>query len=253
MTWSFVIVTYDSERHIGTCLAALSMVHGSEVIMVDNASTDSTREIARRSGVRLLENKINIGFAAACNQGAALAEGAYLCFINPDTFAGASVWPALAAVFERHPDIGILSPRIIDQEERMERFSRGHFPTLTRLITRSIGYSQLEAADVSYVDWVSGAVLAIRCSLFHELKGFDESFFMYFEDIDLCRRAAPRYRTAIVSSVSVRHERGQSLSDDRLRKRYYYRSQLRYFRKHFGKVRALLLRLVRLPAVIVSV
>ncbi len=243
MKWSIIIVTYNSAADIGRCLSRLP-VADTEVIIVDNASTDSTPEFLKAVSARVILNETNSGFAAACNQGAAAASGDLLLFLNPDTALEANALSVLASAFTSDPSLGIAAPLILDHAGERETYSCGRFPTVSRLLRRSIAYE----GSPTTVDWVSGAALAIPRALFESVGGFDEGFFMYYEDIDLCYRLRGLSKTvSVIPQAIVRHERGKSISDPARRKRYYYRSQDYYFRKHFPSAYAWLVRLFSWP------
>jgi GT2 family glycosyltransferase len=165
-----------------------------------------------------------------------------LLFLNPDTIIEPAVLDILGLSLEK-PQLGIVAPQLTDEFGQEEKFAAGYFPTLGRLISRKIARS----AKTTAVDWVSGAALAIKRELFLRLDGFDERFFMYYEDIDLCLRAKQAGYTAELAPVNIIHMRGQSLSSNSLRKKYYYHSQFLYFKKHFGFLYAWVLGILRLP------
>ena len=227
MLWSIIIVSYNTKEILGRCLDSLPS--GLEVIVVDNGSKDGSAEFLAGQNIKKVLNQNNLGFAAACNQGARLASGEFLLFLNSDARLNEATLKALAEVFESSPKVGIAAPKLIDETAKDEPFAFGCWPTWLGLLRGNL------KTDASRADWVSGAALAIRRVIFESLGGFDERFFMYFEDVDLCwRTKALGYDIVISEAASVVHQRGASNSDERLRKKYYRRSQMLYFKKHLG-------------------
>ncbi len=242
MQWSIIIVSYNCLEPLLKCLDSLKSL--AEVIVVDNASTDGTVLKLQKQfpEITSIVNDHNAGFAYAANQGAKKATGTNLLFLNPDTIINPSVLDVLRLSLEK-AGVGIVAPQLVDEFGKDEKFAAGYFPTLGRLVTRRIAV----VTKTSAVDWVSGAALAIKRELFLRLQGFDEQFFMYYEDIDLCLRAKQLGFETVVAPFHIVHKRGQSLSNNTLRKNYYYRSQSLYFKKHFGTMYAWAIALVRLP------
>ncbi len=102
--------------------------------------------------------------------------------------------------------------------------------------------------DLYPVDWVSGAAMVVRKSVFTQIGGFDENFFMYFEDIDLCWRAKQRgWQVAVYPKISLIHFVGQSAGGFKQRKKYYYQSQDYFFKKHYGQPAMYILKIFRWP------
>ena len=124
---SIVTVTFNSAEHIRGCVASVSRSVGTmpiEHIVIDNASQDGTSALVRAEfpDVMLVENTLNRGLTAANNQGAELARGRYVVFLNPDTIVPYGTFQTMLGIMERRPDIGVLAPRLVDE---MERFSSG--------------------------------------------------------------------------------------------------------------------------------
>lgn len=254
---SIVIVTFNSARDIETCLRSLPpALEGvkSEIAVVDNASSDGTAALVRAAfpGVRVIENRANLGFAAGVNAGLAATTGRYVVWLNPDARVESGRFADVVDWFEAHPETGVAGLRLIDAEGRVEPSDRG-FPSyhsalghrysmLTRLwpsnpfSTRYLRSSGARDAPRE-ADWVSGAALVHRREVAARLAGLDEQFFMYCEDVDFCYRAlAAGWRTAYVPLVTVRHEIGGSAARVKpamIRARH--ESLWRYYRKHFRR------------------
>lgn len=213
--FSIIIVNYRTFDLTDGCLQSIfsSCTSGDfEIILVDNHSEDGSGErLAEKYGSRIkfLAVPENRGFAAANNIGATVAMGEYLFFLNSDTLLVADILPSLVQRFCSQPEIGILAPRLLrDGVDQPYAFGRDKDGALA---------------------WVSGAALLIRRSLFEELGGWDERYFMYLEDVDLSRRVRQAgYRLEICPMASVLHQGGGSPLPFWRRKLYYYRSKL-YF------------------------
>jgi GT2 family glycosyltransferase len=190
---SLIIVTHNSAELLPVCLAAIANTAypNYEVLAVDNASADGTPELVLDSypQVRLIANRENAGFGRACNQGARAAAGEFLVFLNPDVI----VTPGWLSVLVRHmgafPEVGILCPTTLYPDEQPPRRS-------------------LPVADTAAVP---GSALMTRQAAWRELGGFDESYFLYWEDTDLCWRAwLLGWRVQEDFEAYVYHERGGS-------------------------------------------
>ena len=197
-----VVVSYNTRDYLRNCLASVLADGAEDVVVVDNASTDGTREMVHTEfpQVRLVANVVNLGFGPAANQGIAAVRAEYVVLLNADTLIHRGALRALASHLHRFPNSAVAGPRLLYGDGT---FQRSHFPFPTP------GHSFLELVNIRgllrqmlpasrrggslrrsarSVPWVLGAVLGIRRSAFQELGGFDESFFIYHEDIDLCYR-----------------------------------------------------------------
>lgn len=219
-----------------------------EIILIDNNSGgDDCKYLSEKFNhrIRLVCNQENIGFGRANNQGAAIATGEYLFFLNSDTVLEGGALKELVDFFNSRSDIGILAPKLLLADGRDQPFAFGDYPTFKSVLSRrkSLEYRKMPFA----VDWVSGAAFIIKKELFEKAGGFDENFFMYFEDIDLCKRVKVMgYSNMIMPSASLFHLGGKSTGNFS-RKKMYYKSQAFYFKKHFGLCSMLILKLIRWP------
>ncbi|MBI1834150.1 MAG: glycosyltransferase family 2 protein [Candidatus Andersenbacteria bacterium] len=240
------IVTHNNEHTITKCVQSLQRANISRIVIVDNASQDKTVEILHTLSVTAIVNATNKGFGAAINQGVAALINqatlpAYFLFINPDAELQSSLDVA-TAVFEADPQIGIIGLGLEDSDGKPETFAYGMEPTLWSLIKKGKTYQ----SEYQLPDWVSGAAMLIRRQTFEQLKGFNEEFFMYWEDVDLCRRArVGGWKVVIEPTIKVRHERGASLSNKRVKARLYDASADKYFKKHYSPSIWLLQRFLR--------
>jgi N-acetylglucosaminyl-diphospho-decaprenol L-rhamnosyltransferase len=205
---SVVIVSYRCAGHLSACLRSLDHQSGDvdlEVIVVDNASGDDTVAAARAHRVhQIIERPANDGFAVAANAGMDRARGAAVLALNPDTVVPTGALRACLDHLWANDDIGVLTPRIVDEAGHLDGRCHRSFPTawsafcfvtgLDRLLPGRASGSylmrHLPDDQAANVDAVSGAFMLMRRDALHEVGGFDQQFFMYAEDIDLCMRFA---------------------------------------------------------------
>lgn len=254
---SIVIVNWNSGRLLSDCLAPLledqRPARGAEVVVVDNASTDGSLELivnAKDSDVTVLRNVANRGFAAACNQGARSCSGEYILFLNPDVRVDNKTVEQAREFLEngRAAGIGIVGIRLVNSNGSVQR-SCTRFPTPRRVLGQSLGLDRVlpslfpphfmlewDHGQTRDVDQVMGAFLMMSKAVFEKLGGFDERFFVYFEDVDLCLRArAEGYRVVHFAKVSAVHEgQGTTRNIKDVRLFYLLRSRLLYAKKHFS-------------------
>lgn len=256
-----VVVSYESRDLVLAALHSLA-AHGGlplEVAVVDNASGDGTVAAVRQGHPRALvvANDANRGFAVACNQGWRALTAPLVLFLNPDAEVLPGALPALAGAIDGRPDVGVAGPRTLNDDGTVQ-VSTGRDLTIgsereqRRLVAGvrareawALGEAEARHALEHEPDWVSGACLMARRSALEAVGGFDEGFFLYEEDADLCRRVrAAGFRVLFTPAAVVRHRLGKSMAKtpDRARSEYD-RSHLRYYRKHNGRVQTALLRL----------
>jgi GT2 family glycosyltransferase len=251
-----VVVNWNSGADLSRCLASLAAAAEIRricgVVVVDNGSSDdSLDELPRALPITIDRAGSNLGFARACNRGAAAGTAPLLLFLNPDTEIVPGALGAALAAFERRTmagPIGIVGVQLVDESGRIVR-SCSRFPTPLAFLARAVAIDRLPWGrrlgpfmtdwphhESRVVDQVMGAFLMIRRSLFERLGGFDERFPLYYEDLDLALRAL---RAGFVSwfeaSAMVMHRGGGSSSSipaERLGLSLFGR--WRYARKHFG-------------------
>jgi GT2 family glycosyltransferase len=187
---SIVIVTYDSAGVLPGCLESLRATEGVEcdVIVVDNASSDGSAEIARRAGATVIANDRNDGFGRACNRGVAAATGEVVVLLNPDTTVTPDWLAILLDHLAEHPDIAVLCPTVVapGAEAPLRPF--------------------LEDCAA-----LPGSAMVIPRAAWERLGGFDETIFLYWEDTDLCWRAwLAGLRVVKDHEALVHHVRGGS-------------------------------------------
>ncbi len=251
------VILVQRNRGDLTCACVESLLHfrptGYEIIVVDNASDDGTGELVRNrfESVRFLRQNRNIGFGAANNAGAASARGDLLFFLNNDTLASNDLLTPLEAYMLAHPEC-CAAGVALRNPDGSPQYSVGRWPSVWTEWQMKRGRQMYRPQEYPLVDWLTGAALCVRREVFLKAGGFDEGYFMYFEDIDLCRKLA-RIGAArhFVPSIEVIHLGGASQSAGMRpeMQREYRRSQLRYYRRHSSRFQQRLLRMyLRLKA-----
>lgn len=263
MAISVILVTYNPGALLEKCFDALND-EGSElrteIIVVDNNSSDGTPDLIekRYANFRLIRNADNRGFAAATNQGLAIAQGEFLLLLNPDVVLSSGTLTRLVAFLSQHSDIGIVGPRTYDDKGNvalsayraqtalavLARYLRLHivFPIgrLQRRVTTSHS-----ATPPFQVGWVQGSCLMMRREVYETIGGLDEGFFLFDEEPDFCERAQKAgWATYYLPSARITHHESSSVSKYHLtRIRHYHLSPLHYFRKRDRPGSVLLLKL----------
>lgn len=258
---SVVIVTYNGRGHVEGCLAALDRHAGLpfELLLVDNASPDGTAEhVARlRPGLRLLRNERNLGFGAACNQALALARAERVLLLNPDTELQPGALPTLASALDADPALALAGPRTLFADgvaqpsfgppltlwselwrRRFDRALRARRPW-------AVAEAGRQAQRPHEPAWLSASCLMARTRALREVGGFDERYFLYEEDVDLCLRLrAAGHRLRHVPEAVVLHLGGRSMQTaSALARREYDRSHVSFYARHHGGWQLLGLRL----------
>lgn len=220
---SIIIVCHKGWDRLYKCLEALDLFAErnlkTEVIIVDNKSDDTTiDEIEKRfAKFRFIHNEVNGGFANGCNLGAKNAGGEYVLFLNPDTVASESALEEFINISRKNPDFLILSCRQVNEKGK-ESVACGPFPSMFNLtgfqraiFRRSGPRTSPLTPDINFPDWISGSVVLIRNDTFKKVGGFDEDFWMYYEDVDLCRRIRNMGgEIAFLRNVAIEHNHGGS-------------------------------------------
>jgi hypothetical protein len=264
MSIDVVIVNWNSGHHLGRCLESLAAM-GAErellqsVTVIDNASSDESlsfaAEVQKALPLRILRNRDNRGFAAACNQGAAGAAGDFLLFLNPDVVLQSGCLSAPAGYLGRAENsrVGIVGIQLLDPNGAIARCC-ARFPSPGSIIGNVLGLDRIAPSlspphfltewphdDTREVDQVMGAFLFIRRCVFERIGRFDERFFVYYEDLDLALRARQGgWRSEYLVDARALHFGGGTTSGIKARRMFYVcRSRLLYCLKHFSFFSAL--------------
>lgn len=225
-----VIVNYRTpELTKGAARSCLTEPEVEEVIVIDNASGDDSADILteefRGSNVRVMENDDNVGFATANNKGIGRAHTDYVLLLNSDAFVLEGAVGTMLKRLKEDPQIGIIGPEVLLSDgHTVQPFNYGPFPNLHTIFTRD-----QTVIDPLNPDWISGVCMLFSRPFILEVDGFDDRYFMYYEDVDLCRRVRKAGRRIVREpAAKVVHFGGQSLKSDFKRKKMYYASQDRY-------------------------
>lgn len=252
---SLIFVNYKSSKQLRASLQSVVDFEGKqeglfETIIVNNdvSETEMVKKLSSEQGCALIANDKNCGFGAAANKGAQQARGEFLGFLNPDTLWQKTCLQDIQKTFQEQPTLGILGLTLVATSGKPEEWSFGKDPTLCRIILNNFFHFEKRAhRNDMVVDWVSGAALFIRRDLFVRLGGFDENFFLYFEDVDLCRRVrAVGHDVLLTKGFPIVHYGGQSHMSTKKQKEYYYQSQEKYFKKYRTRTEQVLLRFFRI-------
>jgi len=274
MDISIIIVSWNVRELLRQCLrtvdsgqwivnSSLPTTHhpqSTEIIVVDNASSDGTVEMLRAEfpDVRVIVNDENVGFTRANNQALAVAQGRYLFLLNPDTELRANALQTLFDYAEAYPRVGMIGPQLF-YGDGTRQSSRRRFPTLAtaflestilqqwfprhRILTR---YYMLDTRDdvTQEVDWINGSAMFTRRGVYEQIGGLDEEFFMYSEELDWCYRIKQAgWKIVYLPTAQITHYEGKS-SEQAMAQRdiYFNTSKVRYFRKYRGALIAEILR-----------
>jgi len=262
-----VIVNWNSGAQLRECLQSFAAVADDDVAarvtVIDNASTDGSSEGLEASmPLAVVRNADNRGFGAACNQGAAGSEADFLLFLNPDTrlMPGSFAEPVRYLRAHENKRVGIVGIQLVDADGRVAR-NTARAPTAWSMVGNSVGFDRLAPRlfpphfvtewahdQTRTVDQVMGAFFLVRRSLFEALGGFDERFFVYYEDLDFSVRARAQGWQSVYLSTAQAFHRGQGTTEGATARRTFYfcRSRILYARKHFGALGALAVTLATL-------
>ena len=253
-----VVVNYNAGSALCDCVASLEAAGVSEIVVVDNASVDDSMALLARCSpkARPVSSRGNLGFGRGANLGARFTTAEYLLVCNPDLVAGPQAVQRLAEVLDESPRVALVGPMLREPSGVVYPSGR-EFPRMAEAVGhgfiglfwggnpwtlryRRIGQEQHRSRDA---DWVSGAFFLVRRKAFDEVEGFDERYFMYVEDVDLCWRLGNAgWRIRYEAAVEVVHQQGLSTSrHPYLMLVWHHRSMWRFARQTaHGAERALL-------------
>ncbi len=253
---SVVVLSWNTRELTLRCLQALfaeSPRHAREVIVVDNGSADGSADAIASAfpQVRLLRNPDNRLYAAGNNQGAAVAQGAFVCTLNSDTEVRRGALDALVDFLRSHPDHGAVAPKLVDPDGSVQHACQ-RFPTLatalcfdswwgtfwpgSRVQARYLmrDFDHLGSRDI---DQPPGACFVMRTAEWRELGGFDETLSLFYNDVDLCRRLWRKGRAIhYLATAEVMHHRGASTRNFTKMLVLWHKNRLAYYGKHYGLV-----------------
>lgn len=260
MLLTIQIVNYKSQNNLANCLDSMreNIPEGSTSQMIIVNNDEKAISPGECQGfpfdIEIIEAGGNLGFSRAHNLGAKKALGEYILFLNPDTEILPQSLTKLIETFKSNEKIGIAGPAMLGESGFQEEEHFGFRKNPLSLIGTKVYRFKPDTKQPMEVDWISGGAMMIKKDLFRELGGFDENFFMYFEDVDLCLRAKQKgYKIIFNPGARIIHKSGQSFSDNRKKKKYYYSSQDYYIRKNFGPAWVWVVKALRFPYYIKNV
>lgn len=258
-----VIVNYNAGDYLADCVRSVRAEGVDAVVVVDNASVDGSLDALTRSDLspRIIRLPRNEGYGAAANRGVAVTTTPYVLVLNADTVVEPGMVKGLVAAFERDPELGIVGPRLDNQDGTLYPSAR-EFPKLGDAIghaflvdiapnnrfTRRYRMLDWDHREARRVDWVSGAGFLIRRRAFDAVGGFDGAYFMYLEDVDLCwRLGRAGWFAAYEPTVGLMHVQGVSTARVPYRMVLaHHRSMLRFWWRSTPPSRRLLAPVVGL-------
>lgn len=259
---SVVVLSWNTKELTTRCLQALfaeAPRHAREVIVVDNGSQDGSADAiaAAFPQVRLLRNPDNRLYAAGNNQGAAVANGEFVCTLNSDTEVRAGALDNLVDFLRAHPGHGAVAPKLVDPDGSVQHACQ-RFPTWftalcfdswwgtwwpgSRVQARYLmrDFDHLASRDV---DQPPGACFLMRTAEWRAFGGFDETLSLFYNDVDLCRRLWWKGRRIhYLATAEVMHHRGASTKNFARMLVVWHKNRLAYYRKHYGAVGAMWVR-----------
>lgn len=258
---SVVIVTYNSEKVLQSCLRSLGHHEALETIVIDNDSSDGSFEIATREvgHGRVIRVDENLGFSKAVNLAAKERHPStrWIVLLNPDAEISAVELMAMVEKVEAKLEVGIISPIIRHPDGRLRVMPFGREPTIWRMFCHFSGLSRMaiefpifegfyalyeEARDLRTVDWVSGACMAVRAEVWDSLNGLSERWFMYAEDVEFCHRVRlAKWRVVWDPSTTARHRVGTSSGEELSKSSAWIINLYDYYKEELNSSRAGLL------------
>ncbi len=263
---SVIIVNYNVKEFLSNLLNAIKKAKHDlslEIFVVDNASSDNSVPYLSKQypEITFIENSRNIGFAKANNQAIRKANGTYTLLINPDTLISEDTLTTLKEYMDGHPPTGACGCKILNPDGSFAPESRRSIPTPLSALWKVLGLTTLFPRNKTfaeyYLSWMdedkpsqvpvlSGAFMFFRTQILRELDGFDEQFFMYGEDIDLCYRTSKAgHQIDYVPSTSIIHYKGESTKKDNIDYIVLFnRAMLQFFKKHYSYSYSISLRIL---------
>jgi GT2 family glycosyltransferase len=254
MQLSVIILNYNVRYFLELCVlsvqSALEHIDG-EIIVVDNNSDDDSCEMMKRRfpKVKLIENRVNSGFPKGNNIGVAVAQGKYICILNPDTVVAEDTFTKVLAFAERQKNLGIVGTKLIDGVGNFLPESKRGVPTPFVAFTKMIGvyklfpkvnvlgkyYAQhVSENETAKVDILVGAFMLMKRDSYQELGGFDENCFMYSDDIDLSYRMLLKGKSNYYyHETTVIHYKGESTIKDGVYMKRFQEAMEFFYKKHF--------------------
>ncbi len=268
---SIIIVSYNTRKLTVACLKSILQYTKQisyEVIVVDNNSTDDSVKYLNKfndNKIHIIENASNVGFGKANNKGIKASKGRYILFLNSDTLLKENVLEPMLNWMDMNPNIGISTCRLLNSDLSLQG-TGGYFPTLVRVFSwmtiqdvplvdsvikpfhpmkeKSFTKGTSFYKNIRQLDWVTGAFMLVRSEVISSIKGFDEDYFMYTEEVDFCYRAKKEGWTVYYNPTwSIIHYGGASGTVTESIRHEFHGVKL-FYKKHYSKLSYVLLRLI---------
>jgi len=259
MKLSFVIVNYKSRNYLDNCLFSIAE-NVKEIdfeIIIVNSDEEKIFELKTenlKEKIKIIELNENIGFGRANNLGVKKCGGDILCLLNPDTEIISKDIKNILKIFEEQKEISVIGPKIVeknfDGQYAVQKWNQGMDLNIVELLRSKLGIPRSRKIWQSKIqmeiDWVSGACMFFRKNDFLEIGGFDEKIFLYYEDVDICKRINLAGKKVLYDpDFQVLHWGGKSEGEIAKRKKEYFLSQDYYYQKWFSKLSQYLLKFLR--------
>ncbi|MDO6760141.1 glycosyltransferase family 2 protein [Tamlana sp. 2_MG-2023] len=247
MKLSIIILNYNVCHFLELCLKSVQAATvniDSEIIVVDNNSEDDSCHMVKTlfPEVILIENKVNGGFSKGNNIGVSRAKGEYLCILNPDTVVAEDTFIQLINFSKTKTNLGIVGCKLINGSGVFLPESKRNIPyvsvALKKICGNSKGYyaNHVDQDDSGKVDILVGAFMFLKRTIYNEIGGLDEDYFMYGEDIDLSYKALQaNYDNYYYGKTTVIHYKGESTLKDKNYARRFFDAMQIFYKKHFKK------------------
>lgn len=247
MKLSVVILNYNVRYFLEQCIRSVQKATENweaEIIVIDNASKDDSRQMVDElfPEVIWIQNQENVGFSKANNQAVARAKGEYICILNPDTAVSGDTFRQAIEYAENVPNLGALGVYLMDGTGNFLPESKRNLPTPKVSLLKLTGFtkkyyaSQLPETEKGKVEVLAGAFMLLKRSVYNQVGGFDEDYFMYGEDIDLSYKISKAgYENHYLGTTTVLHYKGESTKKDEAYFERFYGAMQIFYRKHFNK------------------
>lgn len=247
MKLSIIILNYNVRYFLELCIKSVQEAIqniDAEIIVVDNNSEDDSCEMVKTlfPKVNLIENKTNFGFSKGNNIGALQAKGEYLCILNPDTVVAEDVFLKILNFSETKKNLGIVGCKLINGAGDFLPESKRNIPyvkaAFKKLLGNPVDYyaNHLHENESGEVDVLVGAFMFMKNEVYKDVKGFDEDYFMYGEDIDISYKCIKSgYKNYYFGETAIIHFKGESTLRDKFYARRFYSAMQIFYKKHFKK------------------
>ena len=255
---SVIIVSYNVRSYLAHAIdAILKSTHKNfEIIVVDNHSYDGTCDYLKENYqdndlLHVISNSENVGFGKAVNQASKVSNGKYMMVLNPDTIIEENTISTLVDYLDKNSNVGMVGPKILNADGTLQLACKRSFPTIKVALPKLLGLDKifpnsqwagkynltyLDPEKTHKVDAISGSCMLIKSKIFKKINGFDEKFFMFGEDLDLCKRVwAKNYEIHYVPDTKIVHYKGESVKTAPYdsREAFYYSMNI-YINKHYS-------------------